>query len=196
MKHKITQHLFNLRHYILNQKEYPNMPQSFMHDFLQMDEKQKKLAKDVFVMLNSTDTASLAHSENITTKKGLSDNLFELMLKYTDEKTKNNFFFSDPPLVYDTWKSKDGQAYIGMKRIRSDEPHGIVRRVVKNGDIVEGTYVRGQKHGLCIKMHHSINNPKVTVYMYQNGVDKAHFTFNRKFVELTASGTQRFEADP
>ena len=74
---------------------------------------------------------------------------------------------------------EEGVQCEGMRHKVTKKSHGIVRRVVKYGDIIVGTFKNGVHQGLRVLIRKNL----VRVTRVQDGQDKARFAFRHDFTE-------------
>ena len=80
---------------------------------------------------------------------------------------------------YAEWATSDGTFNFGMRHKFNGKMHGIVRRINKNGDIVEASWKHGKMHGFS----RYITSLVVYVRLWKDGKIVASFTFTRDFLE-------------
>jgi len=83
-------------------------------------------------------------------------------------------------LEYAEWK-QNGIMHYGMRDKTTGLSHGIVRQVKPNGWVHESTFKEGKLHGLSRQI---LGGSDVWVELFQNGQEKAEFSFKDNFKEI------------
>ena len=86
---------------------------------------------------------------------------------------------------FSAWKADNGSRYKGMRHTATGKPHGIVRGLSANNDIIECSFKEGKYHGL----YRFISDHKVYVALFQEDTRLAYMWFDHNFTEIVREGT-------
>lgn len=122
------------------------------------------------------------------------------MKRITIELLLENWVKVEPnlPLIepanqfFDEWEDDDGVKCDGMRRRETLKPHGIVRCVVPNGNVMDATYNNGLRHGLQV----NVTQTHTAIELYKNGEKVSSFVFDQAFQEFERQGNLLDELTP